>query len=121
MAATLREIAARLGIAESTVSRAFNEPQRVSSRTRKRVLQVAAELGYRPNAAARALSTGRTRTVGVVIPDVSNPVFPAFVNAVQENAWTAGDVVLLASTGEDKQREREVVDRLLSQVDGLIL
>lgn len=121
MAATLRHIADRLGIAESTVSRAFNDPGRVSSRTRKRVLELAAELGYRPNAAARALSTGRTKSIGVVIPDVSNPVFPAFVKAVQEDAWTTGDVVLLAGTGGDAERERDVITRLLPQVDGLIL
>ncbi|CAL8975444.1 HTH-type transcriptional regulator GalS [Cellulomonas sp. T2.31MG-18] len=121
MVATLQTVAARLGLDPSTVSRAFNEPERVSLRTRRRIAEVAEELGYRPNSAARALVTGRTDTIGVVVPDVANPVFPEFVKSAQAHAWGNGQAVLLAGTDESPDREREIVKRLLRQVDGLVL
>ncbi|MDA8438758.1 MAG: LacI family DNA-binding transcriptional regulator [Propionibacterium sp.] len=119
--ATLQSIAARLGLDPSTVSRAFNEPHRVSERTRRRVADVAEEMGYRPNGAARALATGKTNAIGVVIPDVANPVFPAFVKSAQTRAWRNGQTVLLADTDESPPREREIVKRLIPQTDGLVL
>ena len=121
MVATLQSVADRLGLDPSTVSRAFNEPERVSVRTRRRIAEVAEELGYRPNNAARALITGRTNTIGVVVPDVANPVFPGFVKAAQAQAWADEQAVLLAGTDESPEREREIVARLLRQVDGLVL
>ena len=93
----------------------------MSARTRRRVAEVAEELGYRPNNAARALITGRTNTIGVVVPDVANPVFPGFVKAAQAQAWVDEQAVLLAGTDESPEREREIVARLLRQVDGLVL
>ena len=121
MVATLQSVADRLGLDPSTVSRAFNEPERVSARTRRRVAEAAEELGYRPNNAARALITGKTNTIGVVVPDVANPVFPGFVKAAQAQAWIDEQAVLLAGTDESPDREREIVARLLRQVDGLVL
>jgi LacI family transcriptional regulator len=121
MAATLGAVAKHAGVALSTASRAFNEPGRLTPETVRRVRDSAEELGYQPNKAARALATGKTGNVALVVPDVSNPVFSAFVKSAQAQGWHQEQAVVLADTDESPERERRIVARLLPQVDGLVL
>ncbi|WP_042405528.1 LacI family DNA-binding transcriptional regulator [Streptacidiphilus carbonis] len=117
------EIASRAGVSRSTVSYALSGKRSVSAATRKRIQDVIDELGYRPNAAARALKEGRTRTIGLVIPPASAHLTHmqlGFVASVVEAAAHADLDVLLSPSGGDHDRSFE---RLLSggRVDGVIL
>ena len=119
----IREIAKRAGVSRSTVSYALSGKRPVSAATARRINEVIAELGYRPNASARALAEGRTRTLGLVIPPASRRltnVQLGFVATVVEAAATHDLDVLLSPSGGDHDRsfERIVTGR---RVDGVIL
>lgn len=118
---TIHEVATAAGVSASTVSRVFARPDLISEPTRGRVHEVAERLGYRPNHAARALITGRTRTTGLVVPDIANPFFPPLIKAAQQYAWGAEYCLLLANSEEDRAQEWHVVSQLSSQVDGVVL
>ncbi|HEV2782621.1 MAG TPA: LacI family DNA-binding transcriptional regulator [Actinophytocola sp.] len=119
----IREIARRAGVSRSTVSYALSGKRPVSAATARRINEVIAELGYKPNASARALAEGRTRTLGLVIPPASRrltDVQLGFVASVVEAAATHDLDVLLSPSGGDHDRsfERIVTGR---RVDGVIL
>ena len=121
VAVTIHDVAHRAGVSVSTVSRALALPDLVRASTRQRVLAAAAELGYQPNRAARGLVTGRTGTLGVVVPDVENPFFGSVLKGVHGRAREGGQVVFLADTAEDARVEAEVVAAMVRQVDGVVL
>jgi DNA-binding LacI/PurR family transcriptional regulator len=121
MAVTIHEVARGAEVSVSTVSRAFTVPDMVHPETRRRVLQVAGELGYQPNRAARGLVTGRTGNIGVVVPDVANPFFSAVLKGCAARAREARHVVFLADAAEDPRVEAEVVGAMAKQVDGIVL
>ncbi|MFI6601172.1 LacI family DNA-binding transcriptional regulator [Nonomuraea sp. NPDC050536] len=121
MAVTIRDVARASGVHVSTVSRAFSAPHLVNPETRNRVLAVAEELGYRPNRAARALTTGRTHNLGLIVADIANPFFPPLIKAAQAQARTRDYHVFVADTDEDPQVEEELVKTLAKQVDGVLL
>lgn len=120
---TLREVAAEAGVHVATASRALNPNSRdaVNDDTAQRVLDAASRLGYRPNPIARGLKTNRSFTVGVVIPDLRNPLFPPIARGIEEQLEPAGYTSLLANTDNDEERERLSFDALRArQVDGFI-
>ncbi len=119
--ATIVEVAAALGVSPSTVSRAFNHPRKLLPETVERVRAAAAELGYVPNRAARALSTGRPATIGLTVPDITNPFFPPMVRAAQREAERHELDVFVAETDQDPARELRLIERLRPQVRGLVL
>ncbi|MEU0490748.1 LacI family DNA-binding transcriptional regulator [Nocardiopsis sp. NPDC006139] len=121
MAVTLKDVARASGVHVSTVSRAFSAAHLVNARTRARVLAAADELGYRPNRAARALSTRRTGNLGVVVADIANPFFPPLLKAAQEEARARDHHLFIADTDERTAVEEEAVRSLAGQVDGLVL
>jgi LacI family transcriptional regulator len=119
---TLRDVAARAGVHPATASRALNPGTRilVSEDTARKVLDAAAALGYSPNPVARSLRTRRSHTVGVLIPDLNNPLFPPIVRGLEDRLATAGYVALIGNTDSDDQRERMVFDQMRARhVDGL--
>ena len=118
---TINDVAATVGVSVSTVSRSFTNPDSVRGNTRERVLEVARELGYTPNRAARGLITGKTGNIGVVVPDVANPFFSAVLKGVNARAREADQVVFLADTDEDARAEEELVRAMVKQVDGVVL
>jgi LacI family transcriptional regulator len=121
---TLRDVADRAGVHTSTASRAINEHTRslVDDQTVERVLVAATELGYRPNSLARGLKTNRTYTVGMLLPDLTNPLFPPIVRGLEDSLGEADYTVILANTDSDPAKERAVLSALLNRsVDGLIL
>lgn len=119
--ATVRDVAERVGVSVSTVSRALSMPDLVNARTRERVLAAAEELGYQPNAAARGLRSGVTNAIGFVVPDIENPYFAAVTKGVQDRARKAGYSVFVADSDEDVDLEEEVIAGIAKRVDGLIL
>ncbi|WP_101788754.1 LacI family DNA-binding transcriptional regulator [Nonomuraea indica] len=121
MAVTIRDVARASGVHVSTVSRAFSAPHLVNPETRTRVLAVADDLGYRPNRAARALTTGRTHNLGLIVADISNPFFPPLIKAAQEQARLRDYHVFVADTDEDPKVEEDLIQTLTKQVDGVLL
>lgn len=122
--ATLQDLAEYLGVHKSTVSRAMDPERRhlLSAELLQRVEAAAAELGYRPNRAARALSTGRSRTIGVLIPDITNPVFPPMFRGIEDALAEAGYFALLANTSRGEAAANEAVERMLTQrVEGFLV
>ncbi|SCL71715.1 transcriptional regulator, LacI family [Micromonospora citrea] len=121
MPATIRDVARASGVHISTVSRTFSAPHLVNPETRGRVLACAEELGYRPNRAARALITGRTHNIGLIIADIANPFFPPLIKAAESQARQRDYHVFVADTNEDPVAEEELVHALAKQVDGVLL
>ena len=99
-AVTLRDVAARAGVHPATASRALNPETRllVKEDTARRVLEAAELLGYHPNPVARSLRTRRSHTVGVIIPDLTNPLFPPIVRGLEDRLAAAGFVALIGNT-----------------------
>jgi len=121
---TLRDVAARAGVHPATASRALNPETRLLVRedTARRVLQAAEFLGYRPNPVARSLRTRRSNTIGVLIPDLNNPLFPPIVRGIEDRLAAAGYVALLGNTDGDTERERMIFEQMRARhVDGLVL
>jgi DNA-binding LacI/PurR family transcriptional regulator len=121
LAVTIHDVARRARVSVSTVSRAFTMPEVVREATRSRVLEAARELGYRPNRAARSLITGRTGNLGVIVPDLGNPFFPAVLKGAQVQAREADHAVFLADTDEDPRLEADLIRAMAKQVDGVLL
>src|SRR6266702_2790568 len=86
MPPTIRDVARLAGVSPSTVSRALSMPAMVNAATRARVATAVEQLGYQPNRAARGLITGRTGNIGLVVPDLANPFFPAVLKGAQARA-----------------------------------
>lgn len=121
MPATIRDVARISGVHVSTVSRTFSAPHLVNPSTRARVLEFAEQLGYRPNRAARALITGRTHNIGLIVADIANPFFPPLIKAAESHARVRDYHVFVADTNEDPGVEEELVLALAKQVDGVLL
>jgi len=122
--ATLRDVAAAARVHPATASRALNPETRllVSEDTARRVAAAAARLGYRPNPVARSLRTRRSHTVGVLIPDLNNPLFPPIVRGLEDKLAAAGYVALLGNTDADANRERMLFEQMRARhVDGFVL
>lgn len=119
---TINDVAARAGVSRSTTSRVIGGYGVASEDARERVLQAAEELGYRVNALARAMITGRTYTLGIVLADIENDYFARLARGASDAARQAGFEILLAHTDEDLQTERKAVQVLLDkQVDGIVI
>jgi LacI family transcriptional regulator len=117
-------VAAAAGVHAGTASRALNPETRalVNADTARRVLRAAEALGYRPNPIARSLKTAKSRTVGLVIPDLTNPLFPPIVRGIEEILDAAGYSALIVNTDNDPDREQSQIASLRSrQVEGLIV
>jgi LacI family transcriptional regulator len=121
--ATLRDVAKAAGVHPGTASRALNEQTRslVNAETAARVLGAAESLGYHPNPIARGLKTKRSYTIGVLIPDILNPLFPPIIRGIEDRLEQAGYSSVIANTENDAERERiDVATMRARQVDGLI-
>jgi LacI family transcriptional regulator len=119
--ATIKDIATRARVTPSTVSEVLNGKGRVSAPTRARVLAVAQAMGYRPNELARALRVRQTRTIGLVIPSVTNPFYPALARGAEDAAFAAGHDLLLCNSDRDPDKEQAYIASLLDKwVDAII-
>jgi LacI family transcriptional regulator len=122
-AVTIDDIARRVGVSKSSVSRALNGvPGGVTRSIAEQVHRAADELGYVPNAIAASLKHQRTKTVGLVLPDLENPFFARVVVGIESEVSRAGYSLLLANTGHDREREVAATHMLLErQVDALVI
>ena len=120
---TIKDVAMAAGVHVSTVSRALDPARRsrISDEVLEMIEATARRLGYRPNRAASALRTGRTHTIGVLVPDMTNAVFPPMLEGIEASAAARGYFVLVAHAS-DPSLAQAVVDRMVAQgVDGLVL
>jgi LacI family transcriptional regulator len=122
MAASIKEVAQRAGVSLGTVSNVLNRPDIVSPQTRKRVLEAIEELGFVRNDSARQLRAGRSRTVAIVVLDVSNPFFTDVVRGAEAIVEGAGGMVVVCNSGGDSAREHRHLDVLEEQrVQGILV
>lgn len=119
--ATISDVAARAGVAASTVSRALSDPGRVAPHTRHRIEKAAADLNYVPSSHARALASGKTGVVAVLVPDITNPFYFDIIRGTQMQLKAAGYTQLLVDTEESAEVEAESLEKLRSSSDGFIL
>jgi LacI family transcriptional regulator len=121
---TLRDVAQLAGVHPATASRALNPQTRplVNADTARKVLRAAESIGYQPNPIARSLKTSRTGTIGLVIPDLTNPLFPPIVRGIEDVLTRAGYNAWIVNTDNDPAREETQIESLRSrQVEGLII
>lgn len=122
MTVTIYEVARAAGVSTATVSRTLNASGLVAEGTRRRVQAAITALGYQPNRVARSLVLKTTHTIAVLLPDITNPFFPALVKGVQLAADEQGYAVLLCHTGGDPAKEESFLEVLRGQqVDGVLL
>ncbi|MFD7920062.1 LacI family DNA-binding transcriptional regulator [Streptomyces sp. NPDC059740] len=119
--ATLADVAREAGVSKATASRALTRPDMVAAATRERVTAAAGRLGFHANRSARALTTGRTGMVGLVVPTLANPFFAPLVLGAQRAAEEADAHVLLSVSEYDPGREAALTDRLGEQADGVVM
>jgi LacI family transcriptional regulator len=119
--ATQWDVARNAGVSQATVSLVLGGAPSPTKATSARVLEIARELGYAPNRWAQALRTRRTKTLGVVVPDICNPFFPSLLKGVQSVADAAGYDVIAINTEGDEEREQRILRwGVEGRVDGII-
>jgi LacI family transcriptional regulator len=118
----LRDVALRAGVSTASVSRVLNQPKSVKLETRSRIEAAMAKMNYIPNAAARALASQKSRSVGAIVPTLGIAIFASGVEAMQDRLHQLGYTLLLASTQYDMSKELECARVLVEhKVDGLVM
>ena len=118
---SMKDVAKRAGVSVSTVSHVINETRYVSSELRQYVMEAITELRYRPNSLARSLRRSETRTLGLVVPDNSNPFFSEVARGAEDAGYPNGYNVILCNSADDLERELTYLELLISkQVDGIV-
>ena len=122
MKVTISDVARLAGVSTATVSHTINNTRYVSGETKEKVYKAIAELGYTPDASARSFRTGKKKTVGFIVPDISNKFFGTMIEVVENHLSTQGYHLIIANTKEDVGREENNI-RLLTAglVDGLLI
>jgi DNA-binding LacI/PurR family transcriptional regulator len=119
---TIRDVAQAAGVSKSTVSNVIRGADGVAESTRERVLAAAARVGYRPNALARNLVRRRTTTVGIVVGDLSNPIFSELAKLAEQRLSRAGLATMICNTDGHPGREQEKLEMLLEhRVAGILM
>lgn len=120
---TIKDIARKAGVSIATVSYVLTgKKKKISQATAEKVLRVARELGYVPNKVARSLKEARTRIIGVLVPDIRNPFFPDLIDALSEDLSERGYQIVVASSDENPQKQREILRSFLEyRVAGIVV
>jgi len=119
--ATIRDIALKLDVTASTVSRALKNSPRISKATRDAVFKAAAELNYQPNQLAAALRNGRSNLIGIIVPTADRTFFASVIRGIEEVANQLNYKVIICQSYDDQQKEAQTIDTLISAgVDGIM-
>ena len=122
MAIRLKDIAADLGVSTITISKVLRDKPDVGEATRRRVLQRVKELNYRPNLLARGLASGKSQTVGLIVPDLVHTFFAELAKGLKAGLRKWGYQLVLASAEEEEELEREEIENLLARgVDAILI
>ncbi|MFI6297176.1 substrate-binding domain-containing protein [Nonomuraea sp. NPDC050790] len=117
---SIMRVAELAGVSATTVSHTLNGRRPVAEETRRRVLSAIDHLGYRPNVLARGLRTNRSQTIGLIIPDITNPFYPALARGMQDVLGPAGYDQIISNTDGDRATEQAAIEQMIArQVDGL--
>jgi LacI family transcriptional regulator len=120
--ATLSDVAKVAGVGVMSVSRVVNGSRRVTAETERKVRAAIERIGYEPNEAARVLKGQRARILGLIVPDLADPFFATCANAIQETAWNAGYMTLMAASAHREDIERHETEIMIQrQIAGLIV
>ena len=120
--ATIKEIAKRLNVSVSTVSRALHNHPSIGLRTRMRVQKLAQDLNYEPNQAAISFKQGKSLTIGVILPNLREEFFSIAINGIEDIATVNNYTVLIGQSHDDLEREKKIVDTMRRhRVDGLLV
>ena len=120
--ARMRDVAKRAGVSTMTVSRALNEPSKVSAAMRERVLSAVKEIGYLPNHLASSLSSNRSTTIGLIVPSIDNSIYTQTVKGLSDVMRRSGFQLMIAESGYDPNEEEELITTFLThRVSGLVL
>src|SRR5215813_10244330 len=118
----IKDVAKLARVSTATVSHIINKTRFVSDSTKRKVLSAIDRIGYTPNIHARNLASGRSRTLGLIISDITNPFFPDLVKSIQEKALEHGCEVIVFNTNYEPERDVSSVQRLLElQVRGVMV
>lgn len=122
MKVTIKDIAKEAGVSIATVSKILNKKdQNISEKTRKKVLEIIKEKNYIPNTIARSLVTKQTKSIGLVIPDITNPFFPELVRGAEDCASKCGYNIIFCNTDDKTEKEEKYIKMLAEKmVDGII-
>jgi LacI family repressor for deo operon, udp, cdd, tsx, nupC, and nupG len=120
--ATIKEIAKRLNVSISTVSRALHDHPGIGLRTKMRVQQIATELNYVPNQAAISFKQGKTKTIGVILPNFNEDFFSIAITAIEDMTQSNGYTVLIGQSHDNTEREKTIVATMQKhRVDGVLV
>ena len=119
---TIKDLAKQLGVAPSTISRALRDYPDISDNKKKEIRELANKLGYQPDAIARSLQSGRTKTIGVIVPEIKHDFFSSVLDGIEDVAYKAGYSIFVCKSNEDYIREVINTRNLLSySVAGIIV
>lgn len=122
MPITMKDIANEAGVSVVTVSRALNNKPDIEENTKKRIISIAEKAHYRPNQLARSFRTKKTNTIGLIVPDISNPFFSRIAMSIEIESYAAGYNLVVCNTNEDQEIEIQSVYNLIGRrIDGLII
>ncbi|MBC7189892.1 LacI family DNA-binding transcriptional regulator, partial [Candidatus Aerophobetes bacterium] len=119
---TQREIARKAGVSINTVSRALNNKPDINPATKKKIIQIAKDLGYVPNLLAKSLKSGETKTIGVVVSNLFNPFFGPVIYGIDEKIRKKGYSIIICNSDNDYRREEDAIMTLVKKrVDGILV
>ncbi len=122
MSATIKDIAKKAGVSHTTVSRALLRNPLISQSTAERIRQIAAEMGYRPSAAARSLKTNRSQALGVIVSYIDDPYFSEVLQGIEATAQQSGYSLFIAASQHEAEREDAIVRAMVEhRVEGVII
>ncbi|CNB37339.1 DNA-binding transcriptional regulator CytR [Yersinia ruckeri] len=120
--ATMKDVAEMAGVSTATVSRALMNPEKVSALTRHKVEQAVLAVGYSPHALSRNIKRNESRTILVIVPDISDPFFADIIQGIEQTAAQQGYLVLIGDCAQQTQQERTFVNLIITkQIDGMLL
>ncbi|MBU3143575.1 LacI family DNA-binding transcriptional regulator [Clostridium sp. CF012] len=119
---TMKDIAEMAGVSKATVSMVMNKKDAsISDATRNKILKIAKEMSYIPNSIARSLSTKKSGTIGIILPDITNPFFSEMARAIEDEAERLEYNLIICNTDNDKDKEEKYIELLISKlIDGVI-
>lgn len=119
---TIYDIAKKLNITAATVSRALNDNAKISKKTRVLVLETARKMNYKPNKVAIALKSGKSKTIGVIVPWINRSFFSNVIRGIEDELRPFGYHVIICQTYDNKEREIETINTLIdARVDGILM
>ncbi|MFM1046103.1 DNA-binding transcriptional regulator CytR [Yersinia enterocolitica] len=120
--ATMKDVAEMAGVSTATVSRALMNPEKVSTVTRQKVEQAVLAVGYSPHALSRNIKRNESRTILVIVPDISDPFFADIIQGIEHAAAQQGYLILIGDCAQQTQQERTFVNLIITkQIDGMLL